>query len=152
MILVTDGIVWYRQAWGGMIHRCIASVLLATLCWLSVPAAFGPLEVPSAKGFQNDTADDHSCCPRSRPQISPILFLAINSTAMPCGEQHPCCIRPAPLNPSTVPVETKMIRPALERGLALITDTPSCRGGRNVETAALNFPSPPVDRSTVLRI
>jgi hypothetical protein len=110
VILVTDCIVCYRQAWSGMIQRSIASVVLASLCWLSVPVGFGSLEVPSAQGFRRDTANDHSCCPRSHPRISPILFLSINSTAMPCGEQHPCCVRQAPSNPSTMPVETKAIR------------------------------------------
>jgi hypothetical protein len=135
-----------------MIQRSIASVVLATLCWLSVPGAFGSLEVPSAQGSRRETANDHSCCPRSQPRISPILFLAINSTAMPCGEQHPCCARRTPSNPSTMPVETKVIPPVPERVLALITDTPSSGGGRSVETAAISFLSPPFERSTVLRI
>jgi hypothetical protein len=51
-----------------------------------------------------------------------------------------------------MPVETKVIRPASERLLTLIPDTPSTCGGRNVETAAVNFLSPPFERSTVLRI
>lgn len=152
MILITDCIVWCGQAWGGMIQRSIASVVLATLCWLSVPGAFGPLEVPTAQRFQRDAANDHSCCPRSHPRISPILFLAINSTGMPCGEQHPCCVRQAPSNPSTMPVENKVIRPAPERVLTLIMDTPSSFDGCNVETAAVNFLSPPFERGTVLRI
>jgi len=97
-------------------------------------------------------APDHSCCPRSHPVITPTLFLAINSTAMPCGEQLPCCVRQAPSNPSTMPVETKAIRSASERVLALITDMPSSGHGRNIETAAVNFLSPPFERSTVLRI
>jgi hypothetical protein len=137
-----------------MIQRSIASVVLATLCWLSVPAASGSLETTAAQRFQRtaSSAHDHSCCPGFQPRISPALFLAINSTAMPCGEQHPCCVRQAPSNPSTMPVETKVIRPASERVLALITDTPSSGDGRNVETAAVNFLSPPFERSTVLRI
>ena len=105
-----------------------------------------------AQKLQRQAAHDHSCCPSSHPRISPILFLAINSTAMLCGEQHPCCVRQAPSNPSTMPVETKVIRPAPERVLNLITDTPSSGGGRNVESAAVNFLSPPFERGTVLRI
>src|ERR1700719_4264452 len=140
----------------GMIQRSIASLVLATLCWLSVPFAFGSLEMPSAQGFRRETAtataNDHSCCPGSQPGISPILFLAINSAAMPCGEQHPCCARRTPSNPSTMPVETKVIPPVPERGLALITDAPSSGGGRKVETTAGSFLSPPFERSTVLRI
>src|SRR5437899_10605653 len=135
-----------------MIQRSIASVVLATLCWLSLPFAFGSIDVPSARGFRRTTVNDHSCCPSSQPRISPILFLAINSTAMPCGEQHPCCVRQAPSNPSTMPVETKVIRPDPERVLALITYTPASGGGPNVETAAISFLSPPFERSTVLRI
>lgn len=152
MILVTDCTVCYGQDWVGMILRSIASVVLATLCWLSVPAAFGSLEVPSAEGFRRDAANDHSCCPTSRPRISPILFLAINATAMPCGEQHPCCIRQAPPDPSNMPVEAKVIRPGPERVLALITDVPSSGHGRDVEIVAISCLPPPFDRSTVLRI
>jgi hypothetical protein len=51
-----------------------------------------------------------------------------------------------------MPVETKVIPPVPERVLALITDTPSSGGGRNVETAVGSFLSPPFERSTVLRI
>jgi hypothetical protein len=152
VILVTDGIVWYGQDWGEMIQRSIASVVLATLCWLSLPAAFGSLEVPSAKGFRRDAANDHSCCPSSHPRISPILFLAINATAMPCGEQHPCCVRQAPSNPSNMPVEAKVIRPGPERVLALIADAPSSGYSRNVEIVAISCLPPPFERSTVRRI
>jgi hypothetical protein len=152
VILVTDCIVCYRQAWSGMIQRSIASVVLASLCWLSVPVGFGSLEVPSAQGFRRDTANDHSCCPRSHPRISPILFLSINSTAMPCGEQHPCCVRQAPSNPSTMPVETKAIRPAPERVLALVTDAPCSGRSRITGTSAICSLPPPMERSTVLRI
>ena len=152
MILITDCIVWYGQAWGGMIQRSIASVLLIVLCWLSLPVALRSLEARIAQGFRRDTVADHSCCPSSHPRISPILFLAINTTAMPCGEHHPCCVRQAPSNPSTMPVENNVTRPAVERALALITDTPSSGRSRNVETAAVNFLSPPFERSTVLRI
>src|SRR5207302_7673600 len=129
-----------------MIQRSIASVVLATLCWLSLPFAFGSIQMSPAQRFQRDAAHDHSCCPRSHPVITPTLFLAINSTAMPCGEQHPCCVRQAPSNPSTMPVETKVIRPDPERVLALITYTPSSGGGPNVETAAISFLSPPFER------
>ena len=135
-----------------MIQRSIASGVLATLCWLTLPFAFGSTQMPTAQRFQRDAAHDHSCCPRSHPVITPTLFLAINSTAMPCGEQLPCCVRQAPSNPSTMPVETKVIRPASERVLALITDMHSSGHGRNIETAAVNFLSPPFERSTVLRI
>jgi hypothetical protein len=121
-------------------------------CWLSVPVGFGSLEVPSAQGFRRDTANDHSCCPRSHPRISPILFLSINSTAMPCGEQHPCCVRQAPSNPSTMPVETKAIRPAPERVLALVTDAPCSGRSRITGTSAICSLPPPMERSTVLRI
>jgi hypothetical protein len=135
-----------------MIQRSIASGVLATLCWLSLPFAFGSTQMPTAQRFQRDAAHDHSCCPRSHPVITPTPFLAINSTAMPCGQRLPCCVRQAPSNPSTMPVETKVIRPASERVLALITDMPSSGHGRNIETAAVNFLSPPFERSTVLRI
>lgn len=153
MILVTDGFVWYGQDWTGMIQRSIASVVLATFCWLSVPFTFGSEQASAVNRVHGDSssADDHSCCPGFHPRITPTLFLAINSTAMPCGEQHPCCARQAPSNPSTMPVETKVIRPAPEQALALITNTPS-DSGPNAETAAVNFLSPPFERSTVLRI
>jgi hypothetical protein len=46
----------------------------------------------------------------------------------------------------------QVIRPASERVLTLITDMPSSGHGRNIETAAVNFLSPPFERSTVPRI
>jgi len=137
-----------------MIQRSIASVVLATLCWLSVPFAFGSPQASAVNRVYRDSssAHDHSCCPGFHPRITPTLFLAINSTAMPCGEQHPCCVRQAPSNPSTLPVETKVVRPVAERVVAILTDIPSPACGRIVETAAVNFLSPPFERSTVLRI
>lgn len=152
MILVTDRFVCYGQAWGEMIQRSIASVVLATLCWLSVPVAFVSIEVPSPQGFRRDTANDHSCCPGSHPRISPILFLANNSPAMPCGGQHPCCAKQAPSNPSTMPVETKVSRHAPERVLAIVTDAPSSGRNRIIGISATCFLAPPAARSTVLRI
>jgi len=136
-----------------MIQRSIASVVLAALCWLSLPVAFGSQQT-SAVRVQRDAspAHDHSCCPGSHPRISPTLFLAINSPAMPCGEQHPCCARRAPSNPSTMPVETNVVRPAAERVLAIVAHRPSLDRGRMVETSAICFLPPPFERSTVLRI
>jgi hypothetical protein len=52
VILVTDCVVCYGQAWRGMIQRSIASGVLATLCWLSLPFAFGSTQMPTAQRFQ----------------------------------------------------------------------------------------------------
>src|SRR5580765_5923692 len=130
-----------------MIQRSIASVVLAALCWLCLPIAFGSLQT-NAVLVQRDAspAHDHSCCPGPHPRISPSLFLAINSPAMPCGEQHPCCARRAPSNPSTMPIETKVVRPAAERVLAIVAERPLPDCGRMLETSAIGFLPPPFER------
>jgi len=137
-----------------MIQKSIAAVVLATLCWLSVPTVFVPLRTGAGPRVQRDatSAQDHSCCPGSQPRLSPALFLAINAPAMPCGNQHPCCARQVPSNPSTMPVENKVVRPAAERVLALLSEEPSEGRGRLVEMTAIGFLPPPFERSTVLRI
>ena len=72
-----------------MIQRSIASVVLAALCWLSMPVAFGPLQTSAVHSLQRDasSAHDHSCCPGSHPSISSTSFLAITPSAMPCGAE-----------------------------------------------------------------
>lgn len=129
---------------GGMVQRSIAAVVLATLCWLSVPVAFGSFETVAVHRVQHDAspAHDQSCCPGSHPRISPAQFLAINSPAMPCGEQHPCCARQAPSNPSTMPVETKVVRHAAERVLALVMNRPSTGAAESRHRPSVSFRRP----------
>jgi hypothetical protein len=126
---------------------------MASLCWFSVPVAPGSQEAGDIHALQRDaSAQDHSCCPRSHPRVVTSLFVTVSFPAMPSGTQHPCCARQAPASPSTMPVETKVARPGMERisPTCIQKKSPSC--SRLVEPAAICFLSPPFERSTVLRI
>lgn len=137
-----------------MIRRSIAAFVLATLTWLSVPMAFGSMAARMMHPTHRDASagQEHSCCPRTRARMTPVLFVAANFSEMPCGTQHPCCARQRPASPSSVPVESKVIRPAAERTLADVADKPSGERSHSVEASAICFLPAPCERSAVLRI
>jgi len=137
-----------------MIRKSIAAFVLVMLCWLSAPIAFGSLAAAALHSARRSPsrAQDHSCCPRSRGKVAPVLFVAMSFTAMPCGAQHPCCAKQKPGSPSIIPVETRVVRPEAGQALANVSDTPSSGFSRVNETSVVCFRSPPFERNTVLRI
>lgn len=137
-----------------MIRRSIAACVLASLCWLSVPVAFGSMPAGMMHSARRTAspAEDHSCCPRHQVRMTPALFMVATFPVMPCGEQHRCCARQRPASPSNVPAESKVIRPGAERMLANAADKSFTDRGGIVETSTFCFLPPPFERSTVLRI
>jgi len=152
VILITDRFACQAQAESGMLHRSIAVFVLATLCWLSMPVAFGSLQIAAIHSAQHNASPEksHSCCPGVHPRVAPALLVGINSSGMPCGAQHPCCASQRPENPSTLPVANKRIRPVAERISAIAVDKLSPSNSQMVNPSTDSF-SPPFERSTVLR-
>jgi hypothetical protein len=137
-----------------MIQKSIAAFVLATLCWLSVPVAIGSMTAGTMHSAHHKAppAQDHSCCPRPGARMVPVLFIAVNLTEMPCGAQHPCCVKQRPASPSNVPVQNKFTRPAAEQTLATFAEKTSSDRGRVIEISTVGILPPPFERSTVLRI
>lgn len=137
-----------------MIQRSIAAFMLATLGWLSVPAALGSPALRAMHSVHRNAsaAQNHSCCPRPAGRVTRVLLVAGSFPAMPCGPQHPCCARQRPGSPSNMPVEAKVVRPAAERVVADVADGPSAGRSRPVQTSVICFLPPPFEQSTVLRI
>jgi len=152
VISITDELLKYDHAITEMIRKSISAFVLASICWLSVPFAFGapqtrPIDlVPAASA----PADDHSCCPGLHPQTPPMVLVAIYSPVMPCSEQHPCCARRAPSPSTSAPAESKVVRPAAER-IHVISPKKPARARSTVKTSADLFLPAPFERSTVLR-
>ena len=135
-----------------MLHRFIAVFVLGTLCWLSMPVAFGSTPIATMHSAQSKASAEksHSCCPGFHPRVVPALLVAMNSSDMPCGTQHPCCAKQRPVNPSTLPVVTEQVRPA-QRISAITVDRLSPGDSQLVAPLTVGFVSPPFERSTVLR-
>ena len=99
-----------------MRKRIISAFVLAALAWWSVPvglAAPPTHHAPTAQGQAQHTASrvhDHSCCSDARQRFVPILLVTAVPGGMPC-EQHPCCAKQAPENPSSLPAATRISRP-----------------------------------------
>ena len=137
-----------------MIQRSIATALLAALCWLSAPVT---LRSPGA-GIMHSArrnaspAQDHSCCPRPRARLAPVLLVAVRFPAVPCGAQHPCCVKQRPATPSSIPVQSKITRPAAEQLFSDPAENCSRDGSAIVKASLVCLLPPPFERSTVLRI
>jgi len=136
-----------------MIRKSISAVVLASICWLSVPVAFGAMQAgpKDLNRVVGSRAHDHSCCPSLDPQTAPTLLVAIYPPAMPCGDQHPCCARRSPSPPTNVPAKGKLIRPAADRILIISPEKPPRAGRRTVKTSADSFLPAAFERGTVLR-
>src|ERR1700751_4912365 len=139
---------------GKMVQKSIAAFVLATLGWLSLPVTFesAPIQSLHSSHQQASPAQDHSCCPQRRTWIPPDLFVAVTYPAMPCGAQHPCCVKQRPASPSSIPVQRELTR----RAAARTSGTSAARAfpdhGRVVEASVICLLPPPFERSTVLRI
>jgi hypothetical protein len=89
-----------------MNRRCIAALLLGSLLWWSVPLVFAAkalLAQESAQAAQKSSpsspapAHKHDCCPGFHPAFSSPVFIK-GPASLPCGDEHPCCVRPRPDN------------------------------------------------------
>jgi len=141
-----------RSSLGEMIRRSIAAIILTVLCGSGTPAAFGFLSMGALHHVQRvpSSAHDHSCCPGTHSRFAPALTLS--ASPMPCGMEHRCCIRQAPAGPSTLPVESKVFRPAGSRTRTAVLDQPPIGRDHITEISVINCLPPPSERSAVLRI
>src|SRR5215467_3860733 len=92
-----------------MVQKSIAAFVLATLGWLSLPVTVESTATQSLHSTyrQASLTQEHSCCPRPRARIPSDLFVAMRYPAMPCGAQHPCCVKQRPASPSIIPVQNE---------------------------------------------
>lgn len=137
-----------------MKQRMIAVLLLASLSLASVPALWASAYVVTVATTSHRTAasaHDHSCCPGHRRISIPIL-LSVASGPMPCGNNHPCCAKPAPENPASLPASGKSAQPDSQIDSAVQDDSP---GGSPQADVMAPDKSPfrlSLFHSTVLRI
>lgn len=141
-----------------MKKRFIAAIVLASLAEWSVPVAFAsaPLSRSSTseKSAQQTAAThDASCCPGVPSRFEPPVFVTAAPAEMPCGEQHPCCAKPAPPNSPGLPAPNSTVRRGSDGAPVTIAD--QHRDGRPriaAGTSGSNPFQPYSVRSTVLRI
>lgn len=132
--------------------RIIAVLIVGSLFSSSVPLAMtlSAGVAPHSSRQRVSTAPDHSCCPGSHLTL-PVQLVLEPQAPMPCGEQHPCCVRPGRENPASLPATTSSSIPFQQVAVAVLE-----RSQPTVLSAALSFDtpfSPPYSqRSTVLRI
>jgi hypothetical protein len=106
-----------------MKKRLTAAVMLASLAFCSVPAAFASSLQPAAPtALAPSSRHDHSCCPGARSQFAAPLFSMPAPATIPCGDQHPCCTKPAPGNPAFLPAANNTVRPGLEAVVVTTAD------------------------------
>jgi hypothetical protein len=153
VISITDTSLKYDHAIREMIRKSISAVVLASICWLGIPVAFGAMQTrPLDRNWVvRSRALDHSCCPSLDPRTAPTVLAAIYPPVMPCGEPHPCCARRSPSAPPNAPAKGKLIRPAAEAILIISPEKPPRAGRRTVKTSADLFLPAPFERGTVLR-
>lgn len=140
-----------------MKHRFIAALLLASLALSSVPVALasslttGPSTAVKPAERSPSKAHDHSCCPGVHATLVPPVFVKLAPADLPCDE-HPCCAKPGPANPPSLPAATRLARPDLQGILATLPGHPSNTLNRFTSETSSNFFPSYSARSTVLRI
>src|SRR5215471_15534671 len=137
-------------------RRLIAAGLLASLMYLSVPAAFGSLAGMLRMAHKpGETAHSgvghHSCCPGRHAKLERVLFVAATPLPMPCGNHLPCCMKRSPVNATSIPKMTSPIRPGLQKA-TVVTAPPKVSMKEGWTALADNFFPDYPSRSVVLRI
>lgn len=62
--------------------------------------------------FTPDSYPAHSCCAPLQEIME--RFIPNNPAGMPCGDEHPCCVRPEPQNTPNLPSSCKQQESSLE--------------------------------------
>ena len=137
-----------------MRKRIVAALIAAsTICWSIVPAASSiALGWPSRPAATKAASShQHDCCPRSYRTMVPVLA-AMNPPAMPCGNQHPCCMQQAPDRSPALTVAKTDPRPK-STTLSVVVATVTFRSAFTAsDDTRLEAASDSVLRSTVVRI
>lgn len=130
-----------------MTKRIIAALMLASLLSGSAPLALAAVAGDSARGHHSSTRI-HSCCPGTHQK----MVTSFTAAAMPCGNEHPCCAKHAPENPSSLPAVNRLPRPSIE--VIVSRTTTGLEGGhaRVVRRTARVVANLGLLRKTVLRI
>ena len=134
-----------------MRKRVLAALVLASVaCW-NVPLAMA--HTSPAKDSPSPAVHDHSCCPGSHARLAlPVLITTPAPMNMPCGENHPCCMKQAPSGNAALPALNRISRPdwsreSVEGNAASVSRR--TMPAENTERAAFDLY---LLRSTVLRI
>jgi hypothetical protein len=146
-----------QVAGSGMKHRFIAALLLASLALSSVPVSLASsLAAGSSTAVKpaepsSSNPHDHSCCPGVHSTFVPPVYVKLAPADLPCDE-HPCCVKPGPENPPSLPAATRLARPDLQGTLATLPDHLTNTLNRVTSETSSNFIPTYSVRSTVLRI
>jgi hypothetical protein len=136
-------------------QRFIAALVLASLsCW-SIPFALAssPQADSSSRSQKQKHAADHACCPHLSSRSLPELFVNLAPGRMPCGSEHPCCVKQAPSESPALPATIRIPLPGADQLTVAILDDSSRNRTRSMAEFSENTPFPSYfERSTVLRI
>src|ERR1700746_4028065 len=106
-----------------MIRQLVAALLMLMLCGVGAfaqPLSVERLAVAQAPSAHDDTSSHKCCHSSSTPNFE--IAKSLPPVSMPCGGEHPCCVRPGPANFAEVPSTEGQQRPdAAPRGVR-----PSC--------------------------
>src|SRR3974390_1392996 len=111
-----------------MKSRLIAALILVSLLWWSIPAAFASSATTLAQDQTTQPSSnthDHSCCPGAHARFIPPLFVKPGPAPIPC-EEHPCCVKHGPENPPSLPGTTSIPRPGSDVLPATTPDQSGC--------------------------
>ena len=103
-----------------MKSRFIAALMLATLALWERAAGMGGFLLCYAG--EEAAGHDHSCCPKVHSRFVPPVFVKPGPASMPCGDQHPCCAKPGPENPPSLPATTRLAAPGSDGMVVAIAD------------------------------
>ncbi len=130
-----------------MTKRIIAALVLATLLSGSAPLALAAVPGDSVGGHLSSTRI-HSCCPGTHQK----MVTSFTAAAMPCGNEHPCCAKHAPDNPSSLPAVNRLPRPSIEVIVSRTTTSPERDYAQVVRRTARVVANLGLLSNTVLRI
>jgi hypothetical protein len=134
-----------------MKHRIIAALALLSLLTSSVPSVWAIASL-GAITRHAVTRKDHSCCPGLHPASIPALFVQLTPGAMPCGNEHPCCARQRPANPSSMPEVKRNSRPDPNSIVPAVEHLIVASFGKTRKASVPDFSRNSCLSSTVLRI
>jgi hypothetical protein len=133
-----------------MVKKIIAGATLFVLALSSV--AMESASFVASAGMPTSAARTraHACCPDVRGNVS--MFSEFVPGSVPCGNEHPCCAKQSPVNPTSLPPVTRTPRPDPSGHVAQVVDKNQLGGSTGARLASINFFPPLPARSTVLRI
>lgn len=124
------------------------SLALAVQEPAKIPTAAATASIPSPH-HHDAHAGKHACCPRLHSQI----LAEISPGAMPCGDQHRCCMTQGTDLPATLPLGSETSRSGGDLGdTAILFDARWAAANSIPSVAVANAFRPYTAFSTILRI